>query len=179
MSNNIINDLFKIYDKVMLLKIYIDSDNNELKDLYLSSSKIHNNKLINSPYYIDAGFDLFAPPHSNSNKLDFKISCSAKIYTDAGKIFNTGYYLHPRSSIYKTPLRLANSTGIIDAGYRGHIMAVFDNHNIPNFSINDYDRYIQVCAPSLIPIIIEIVDSKEDLGEITERGEGGFGSTGN
>jgi len=41
-----------------------------------------------------------------------------------------------------------------------------------------FDRYIQICAPSLVPIIVEIVDSLEDLGEETERGTGGFGSTG-
>ena len=42
----------------------------------------------------------------------------------------------------------------------------------------EYDRYIQICAPGLAPIIVEIVDTKEDLGEKTKRGDGGFGSTG-
>ena len=35
--------------------------------------------------------------------------------------------MYPRSSIYKTPLRLANNTGIIDSGYRGNLMGAFDN----------------------------------------------------
>ena len=39
----------------------------------------------------------------------------------------TSYMLVPRSSISKTPLRMANSIGIIDAGYRGEIMAAVDN----------------------------------------------------
>ena len=57
------------------------------------------------------------------------------MYTDTNKSFSTGFYLHPRSSISKTKLRLANSTGIIDAGYRGHIMAMFDiNDQVQNNS---------------------------------------------
>ena len=39
------------------------------------------------------------------------------------KKINCSYYLYPRSSISKTPLRMSNSTGIIDAGYRGEIIA--------------------------------------------------------
>jgi dUTP pyrophosphatase len=87
--------------------------------------------------------------------------------------------LYPRSSISKTNLRLANSVGIIDAGYRGHIMAVFDINNNNNIYVGKaYERYVQICAPGLIPITVEIVNSIEELGEKTERGEGGFGSTG-
>ena len=55
------------------------------------------------------------------------------------------YYLYPRSSISKTPLRLCNSVGIIDAGYRGNIMAFVDNID------EDYDlgtRLFQLCDPN-------------------------------
>jgi dUTP pyrophosphatase len=95
--------------------------------------------------------------------------------------------MYPRSSLSKTPLRLANSTGIIDSGYRGNLMAMFDVINLPdNLSDSreaDYfgrklDRYVQICAPGLVPIIVEIVNSIEDLGNETIRGGGGFGSTG-
>ena len=102
-------------------------------------------------------------------------------------MFDTGYYMYPRSSLSRTPLRLANSTGIIDAGYRGHLMGMFDVVNLPDnlsdsreadFFGQKYDRYLQICAPGLIPIVIEIVDSREELGEETARAGGGFGSTG-
>jgi dUTP pyrophosphatase len=154
---------------------------------------------------VDAGFDLFAPGneddnsepdslhfygpgHANKspvNKVDFKICCSARMIKTKDRIFNTGFYMYPRSSLSKTQLRLANSVGIIDAGYRGHLMAMFDVINIPGDCNNlevDYigkkfDRYIQICAPGLVPILVEIVN-KEDLGSETERGIGGFGSTG-
>jgi len=57
-------------------------------------------------------------------------------------------------------------------------MACFDVANYSENNIQQIQQYssvIQICAPSLVPIIVEIV---EDLNEDTERGEGGFGSTG-
>ena len=93
--------------------------------------------------------------------------------------------MYPRSSLSKTQLRLANSVGIIDAGYRGHLMGMFDVVNIDPDDDKDadyfgkkFDRYLQICAPGLVPIVVEIVNTKEELGEETERGDGGFGSTG-
>ncbi len=103
------------------------------------------------------------------------------------KSYNTGYYMYPRSSLSKTQLRLANSVGIIDAGYRGHLMGMFDVVNVPQSNHENkeadyfgqkYDRYLQICAPGLVPIIVEIVETKDELGTETERGDGGFGSTG-
>jgi dUTPase len=200
--NNITQNLLTIYDKVMLLKIFVDSDDNTLKNMYYDSVINHNEKILNNPSYIDAGFDLFAPGNQNDNelhfygpgwldakpvnKLDFNVCCSAKMVNDTGKTYNTGYYMYPRSSLSKTQLRLANSTGIIDSGYRGHLIGMFDVVNIDNNSDdreydyigNKYDRYLQICAPGLVPIVVEMVDSKEKLGEKTERGDGGFGSTG-
>jgi dUTP pyrophosphatase len=97
----------------------------------------------------------------------------------------SGYYLYPRSSIVKTPFRLSNSVGIIDSGYRGEIMAVVDNinaaHNDMKTCITQYmppmSRMFQICSPTLEPFMVKIVDSEEKLG-FTERGSGGFGSTG-
>jgi dUTP pyrophosphatase len=184
------------YGKVMFLKIFVDDDTNdgELKEKYLKAANFHNFKVFNNPTFIDAGFDLYAPSIENGticfykglvNKLDFKIKCSAKIRTKSDKEYNTGYYMYPRSSISKTNLRLANSIGVIDSGYRGNLMAMFDvvsndNDNTKNnmYLGNKFDRYIQICAPSLMPIVVEIVDTLMDLGEETERGAGGFGSTG-
>lgn len=44
--------------------------------------------------------------------------------------YNVGYTLMPRSSISKTPLRMSNSIGLIDQGYRGNIMAFVDHINV-------------------------------------------------
>jgi dUTPase len=167
----------------MVLKIFLDSSDNILKNKYIDAANSHNNELVKSPTMIDAGFDLFAPEFytasSPLNKIDFKLMCSAIMVLDSGKIYNTGYYMYPRSSLSKTKLRLANATGIIDAGYRGHLMGMFDLiGNDELYTVQQYDRLLQICAPGLVPIVVEIVNSVEELGEQTKRGEGGFGSTG-
>jgi dUTPase len=82
-----------------------------------------------------------------------------------------GFYLYPRSSISKTRMRLANSVGIIDAGYRGDLIAAVD-------TIGLFGSTFQVCAPDLSPFLVHIVDTEEDLSPPTTRGHGGFGSTG-
>jgi len=101
-----------------------------------------------------------------------------------------GYYLYPRSSISKTRMRIANSVGIIDAGYRGDIIAAVDTIGVFGSSdiwhiwketlmpIKKYDRYFQICAPDLSPFMVHIVDNESELGDPTARGAGGFGSTG-
>ena len=193
----IVDNLLKTYDKVMHLKLFIDSSSESLRQMYTNAAINHNNKLVTQSNQIDAGFDLFSPEDLSfygkskeqknpSHKLDLNICCSAQIITDTGKTYNTGYYLHPRSSNSKTQLRLANATGIIDSGYRGHLIGMFDVVNIhpnqseeePHCKVYENDRYLQICAPGLVPIIVEIVNSKDELGIQTMRGEGGFGSTG-
>ncbi len=210
-DTNAINTLLSNHcDKVMILKLFVDSNDENLKYTYINAANIHNNKIIQTPQHIDAGFDLYAPgneyeelnTYGNNlrffgtgwndrtpvNKLDFKVSCSAEMVTDSGKRFNTGYYMYPRSSLSKTQLRLANSVGIIDAGYRGHLTGMFDVVNIDDTDTDSneeadfwgkkFDRYVQICAPGLVPILVEIVNTMEELGQETARGGGGFGSTG-
>ena len=80
----------------------------------------------------------------------------------------------PRSSISKTPLRQCNSIGLIDAGYRGEIMAAVDNIKDKPFTLETGQRLFQLVAMDGSPIHFELVD---ELTE-TDRGEGGFGSTG-
>ena len=101
-----------------------------------------------------------------------------------------GFYLYPRSSISKTRMRLANSVGIIDAGYRGDLIAAVDTIGLFGSAdiwhvwketlspIKKYDRYFQVCAPDLSPFMVHIVDTAQELSPPTARGQGGFGSTG-
>ena len=191
-----LNLLLSRYDKVMIIKIFVDEQTNDnLQNKYWEAAQSHNNKILNNPEHIDAGFDLIAPGNSpneanmygienlpftnqKTNKLDFKVCCSARIFTDNGKNYNTGYYMHPRSSLSKTALRLANATGIVDAGYRGHLIGMFDVVNLAEYWGKMYDRYLQICAPGLIPIIVEIVPTLNDLGDETVRGQNGLGSTG-
>ena len=184
MTIDIHKSLLEQYGQYMSLNIFIDLSNNnnkiELTSLYQNAINVHNNKLRTD--FIDAGFDLYAlpmaishPAHGIPLKMDFNIVCSARmILTD--KSYNTGYYIYPRSSLSKSNLRLANSTGIIDAGYRGHIIGMFDV--LAETQILNHERLVQICAPGLVPIVVTLVDQLEDLGEQTQRGTGGFGSTG-
>jgi len=83
----------------------------------------------------------------------------------------------PRSSVRKTDLRLSNSVGVIDSGYRGEIMFSFDRHefNSENPMYHPGDRIGQIL---IVPYpTINLIESDE-LNE-SERGAGGHGSTGN
>ena len=184
MTIDIHKSLLEQYGQYMSLNIFIDLSNNnnkiELTSLYQNAINVHNEKLRTE--FIDAGFDLYAenmptshPAHGIPLKMDFKIICSARMIL-ADRSYNTGYYIYPRSSLSKTNLRLANSTGIIDAGYRGHIIGMFDV--LAETQILNHERLVQICAPGLVPIVVTLVDQLEDLGEQTQRGTGGFGSTG-
>jgi dUTP pyrophosphatase len=181
-NTNSNNNIFSNCDRYMLLRIHVSSNLNELKNMYLNAANVHNEKIRGNPFP-DAGFDLFTPSNvycvSNDwNKVNFGVQCAATMVCESGKRFNTGFYIYPRSSTgSKTTLRLANSVGIIDSGYRGNLMAVFDcAHARADYSISQYDKLVQICSPGLVPIYVEVVDS---LGEETARGAGGFGSTGN
>jgi len=163
-------ELISKYDKYMLLQIYIS--NPELKKRYIELAEAHTKQTEN------AGFDLITPVHtpcihSQVTKIDFGVKCRATMLTDSGKSYNTGFYMYPRSSLSKTRLRLANSVGIIDAGYRGNLIGAFDA--LDDYSVQAGDRLVQICAPGLVPMIVTVVD---ELGDTTLRGSGGFGSTG-
>ena len=164
------DELIAVYGKYMSLSIQID--NPELKNKYTGLIETHNQQTEN------AGFDIITPLHTlcmenQLNKINFGVKCKAVMVNGRGKPYNTGFYMYPRSSISKTPLRLANSVGIIDAGYRGDLIGAFDV--LSDCAVQANDRLVQVCAPGLVPIIITIVDN---LGDATMRGSGGFGSTG-
>ena len=82
----------------------------------------------------DSGIDLYCPDRiiveaGETKFIDLKIQCQMlkHIHPNVSYGRPVSYYLYPRSSITKTPLRLANSVGIIDAGYRGNIIACVDN----------------------------------------------------
>ena len=195
-------------ERIMYLDLFIDDNDAMLKQLYIDAAKAHNKKIMENPHFYDAGFDLFLPKNQNNslygdgnektygngtlffgkqltdtrnpvNKVDFKVKCCAQICR-INNIYSrwfTPFYTYARSSISKTPLRLANNQGIIDAGYRGNLIGMFDCL-IFDWYMEEYTRILQICAPGLLPIYVNIVDKLEDLGPTTLRGEGGFGSTG-
>ena len=167
-------------DKFMLLKIFVAD--NELRQFYTTLVNTHNNKVLNTHFY-DAGFDLVTPleyacAEGLVTKINFQVKCAAQMIYESDRQYPIGFHMYPRSSLSKTPLRLANSVGIIDSGYRGDLIGAFDcNTSGSQYLVLKYDKLVQISAPGLVPIIVELVDTPEQLGE-TSRGEGGFGSTG-
>lgn len=116
----------------------------------------------------DGGYDLNA---CHIEDLGDKL----KVYTGISCEPDFGWVLLaiPRSSVHKSNLRLSNSIGLIDNQYRGEILAIFDKkENGSDIKIGD--RIIQ-----LLPIRLSFVEFVEvdELSE-TERGTGGYGSSG-
>ena len=168
----------------------------EIVRMYKEKVSEHNKKVCESKYP-DSGFDLLVPYDYSEHAFGYTnnrispttfraplgVKC-AMVLVDSSTEYAAslatpvGYYLYPRSSIVKTPFRMANSVGIIDAGYRGHLIGMFDLPSGNTEHIKKFDRYLQICAPGLVPIVVELVNNLNDLGEETERGTGGFGSTG-
>ena len=154
------------------MKLLIKTDNTILQNLYTNHEHYNPG---------DSGLDLFCPETitikpGETCKVNLQIKCEALSDTEVDYDSNTNvsYYLYPRSSIIKTPLRLANSVGIIDAGYRGDIIACVDNIKKVPYTIQQGSRLFQLCGPQLEPIQFQLTN---DLSN-SQRGAGGFGSTG-
>jgi len=167
-------------DRYMELVLFVASEDDDLRNKYLSVAEKHN-ECMSSNMFPDAGFDIFLPADYSSsceivNRINFGVKCSASIVYESGKKFATGFYMYPRSSLSKTQLRLANSVGIIDSGYRGDLIGAFDCY-MDGYIVYKYDKLVQICAPGLIPIYVRVVFDMSELGDDTRRGEGGFGST--
>ena len=142
--------------------------NNEVKEFYENHSTFNEG---------DSGLDLFFPEdvNFNPNELGRKVGLKIKTSMMDNSDNYYSYYLYPRSSISKTPLRMSNSVGIIDAGYRGELIVCMDNLSDKSYVIEKGTRLFQICSGDLRSFSFKMVD---ELNE-TDRGEGGIGSTGN
>ena len=144
------------------MKLNIKPLNDKAKKYYSKHGHFHDG---------DAGLDLYVLKEQKFLPGETKL---IKLGISCEPIDGKPYYLFPRSSISKTPLRLSNSIGLIDAGYRGEIMASCDNIKDMEYSIEEGQRLFQLVASDSSPISFSLVD---ELSE-TSRGSGGFGSTG-
>lgn len=139
------------------------------------------------------------PKYTLEGDAGLDLTATSKEYDkDGNTIYGTGLafsipeghvgLLFPRSSNAKKDLRLTNSVGVLDSNYRGEVTFKFRNDN---YSANEDDfknRYIvftkeyevgdRVGQLIILPYPkIEFIEA-DDLGE-TNRGDGGYGSTGN
>ena len=136
--------------------------NAEVKQMYENHGYFHDG---------DAGLDLFV---INEQTISAGETTLIHLQIACENTENRPYLVMSRSSIGKTPLRLANAVGLIDAGYRGEIMAVVDNIKKEDYTVEPGQRLFQLVAMDGSPIFFELVEELSD----TTRGVGGFGSTG-
>lgn len=119
-----------------------------------------------------AGFDLTA------TSRQFNEECYVWEYgTGIAVEIPKGYVglVFPRSSVYLTGLLLSNSVGVIDSDYRGEIRTKFYPHSWEKdepYRIGD-----RICQLVIVPIP-EVEYIEADKLSVTERGAGGYGSTG-
>ena len=122
----------------------------------------------------DAGFDLYCA----KKEIDWdkrQIVC----YTGLAFEIPVGYVglLFPRSSVSNKPLIMSDSIGVIDAGYRGDVTAKFNIIDMRQSGMNHYQVGNKVAQIIIIPYPEIKFEETEELSE-TDRGTGGFGSTG-
>ena len=181
--DKIINNIDNTVDlsKLAILKLYVNKENEELINLYTQHVEKHNDTILNSTHP-NSGFDIFIPNENifsmenQTEMINLEIKCEM-IYRERKNVVNRcGFFIFPRSSMSKTPLILANHTGVIDQGYRGFLMGAFKCFGSPNYVVEKQTRLLQICHATLCPIFVKLV-SEESLS-VTSRGDGGFGSTG-
>ena len=84
--------------------------------------------------------------------------------------------IRPRSGLAaKSNISVLNTPGTIDSDFRGEIKVILFNHGNTDFFVNNGDRIAQIVLMPILKIKFEEVDELNS----TNRGEGGFGSTGN
>lgn len=122
------------------------------------------------------GMDLRAAlPEDNPMTLD--PGKTAMVPTGLAMALPQGFesQVRPRSGLAaKFGVTVLNSPGTIDSDYRGEVKVILINHGPEAFVINRGDRIAQMV---IAPVTQGILQETEELPD-TERGEGGFGSTG-
>ena len=137
----------------------------------------------------NAGVDVYCVkrqvvnPIDGATLLDLGVKARMTRIKDGSRpdAYNTEYchfWLAPRSSIWKSGVRQANSLGVIDRSYRGVLMgAVLPNRENAMPCIEAGTRLFQILAPDMGHISRVEINPMEYL-DATARGDGGFGSTG-
>lgn len=119
----------------------------------------------------DAGIDLRAAEAVTIEPME-----SEKVRTGIAAEIPDGCVglVFPRSGLGSNGLTMRNAVGVVDSGYRGEIMAAMWNTTEQPWSIGKGDRIAQLVVVPYVRCEIEEADGLSD----TERGEGGYGSTG-
>ena len=152
------------------MTLYIKPLNDTVKELILNQLKSHR--------FTDSGFDIpVVKQIASTNLHSFLLGVQISATDVSGNCMPC--LLLPRSSLYKTPFRLANSIGLIDAGYRGEVQAKVDVFPgiTSDLIVENGARLFQITSHNFLPFKnILVVDELPPAPD--SRGQGGFGSTG-
>lgn len=121
-----------------------------------------------------AGYDLCA---DISEALVIEPGETAKVATGLSFALPDGYFggIYARSGLAtKRGLRPANCTGVIDSDYRGPVIVALHNDSTEPQTIEPGERIAQLIVQPYLAVTFEEVETLDE----TERGAGGFGSTG-
>ena len=141
-------------------------------DLIIKVKKLHPNAVI--PSYSkpgDAGMDLTITSQISNTTFDVSYGFGIAMEIPNGYVG----LVFPRSSVRNQDLLLTNCVGVIDSGYRGELQATFKKTNgLDSTKYNVGDRGAQII---ILPYPQVFMVESDELSD-TERGTGGFGSTG-
>ena len=167
-------------------KVLIDTISNKMFNIFKEAVTKYHSYSIKLPMTVDKGAKVPTYAHETDAAADLyamedqviaahtygnKISTGVKIQLPEGWLA----MILPRSSMgTKTPLRLSNSVGLIDSGYRGELGVLYDNTSDLDYKISAGDRIAQLLVMPSHRFQAEVVDSLED----SDRGETGFGDSG-
>lgn len=120
--------------------------------------------------------------HATDAGLDLYARETQIVPARESAIFNTGVHIElpPNTAGFlksKSGLNVKHgitSEGVVDVGYVGSIVVKLYNHSGYDYTVNEGDKISQLVIVPILTPELELVDSLED----TERGNGGFGSTG-
>lgn len=167
-------------------KLLVDTIMDKMFGIFNAAAEKYHSYAIELPIQLEEGAQVPTYAHDSDAAADMYAMEDTTISAHStGTPVKTGVHIQlpegwvafvlPRSSIgAKTPLRLSNSAGVIDSGYRGEVRALYDNIGDEPYQIHKGDRIAQMLVMPSYRFKANIVDSLED----SDRGEAGFGSTG-
>lgn len=142
-------------------------------------------EMLSQRRWTDSGFDILTPEHEfyfSAQHLARPIHTGIIVAALDDNLLPAPCLLVPRSSLSGTPLRLANSIGLLDMGYRGEVIAKVDclDQYLDHCIIEQGKRLFQIVQHNWLPWKnIILVEHLTDLPAAPDnRGAGGFGSTG-